>query len=271
MSPMLTREAFDAWVAKHRPATAIAAVRRHGETVFLKGPQRRSARAVADRQHVEADHRRLHRDADPRRQARLHDAAARRARRLFPPPWRRRRIAACERDDRAAPDASLRPAGNDEDDPMQEIWRRRARAGPGACRLAGAAAGRAFQASGWRTSPAATAPTATPASSCSAPSSRRRPASPTRAIAGRRCSRRSASRARGCIRTGGSSRARAAGSSPPADYLAFLDVFDPEASVSRRPGEGLDRRGRDAMGQGLPRAIRRPRHRDRRSRPRAGR
>jgi CubicO group peptidase (beta-lactamase class C family) len=29
--------AFDAWVAKYRPATAVAAVRRNGETIFLKG------------------------------------------------------------------------------------------------------------------------------------------------------------------------------------------------------------------------------------------
>src|SRR5688572_26596556 len=29
--------AFDAWVAKHRPATATAAVRRQGTTVFLRG------------------------------------------------------------------------------------------------------------------------------------------------------------------------------------------------------------------------------------------
>src|SRR5687768_17540735 len=29
--------AFDTWVAKYRPATAVAAVRRDGETIFLKG------------------------------------------------------------------------------------------------------------------------------------------------------------------------------------------------------------------------------------------
>src|SRR5918993_2040947 len=30
-------KAFDAWVAKERPATAVVAVRRDGETIFLKG------------------------------------------------------------------------------------------------------------------------------------------------------------------------------------------------------------------------------------------
>ncbi len=66
--------------------------------------------------------------------------------------------------------------------------------------------------------------------------------------------------ARGFIRTGGSSRARAAGSSHAADYLAFLEVFDPKHPFLGDRVKALDRCRRDEVGPELPRAIRRPRH-----------
>ena len=75
---------FDAWVEKHRPVTGVAAVRRRARPCSPEATPSTLAR-LADRQHVEADHRRLYRDADPRRQAHLHHAAAGCTGRLLPP------------------------------------------------------------------------------------------------------------------------------------------------------------------------------------------
>ena len=68
---------FDQWVKNREPKTAILVVRRGGKTVFAKGYGADPHETHADREPVEGDHRSLRRDARPRWQARLHDAAPR--------------------------------------------------------------------------------------------------------------------------------------------------------------------------------------------------
>ena len=46
---------------------------------------------------------------------------------------------------------------------------------------------------------------------------------------------------------------------PGPDYLAFLDIFDPDASVSRRHRQSLDRSGADPLDADQPRPLVRPR------------
>ena len=178
-----------------------------------------------------------------------------------------RRLA--ERDDRAASGAPLGPAGNDEDDPMQEIWRRRAAQG-----LAHIASPEPLLVEHFKR------PLAHEPGSHSFLHQHRL----CRAERGHRGDDRQGLRdllpgggvrpARHCERAAASGlaavrRARAAGSSR-RGLPRLPRRVRPEASVSRRPGEGVDRRDRDAMGQGLSRPVRRARHRDRDHAAKAG-
>ena len=102
---------FDEWAARRQPKSAILVVRRGGKTVFEQGLQRRSEQADVDREPVEADHRRLRRDADPRRQALVHDAAARGAVAVLRTLRLAGRSASRSGDGRAVAGAPLRPDG----------------------------------------------------------------------------------------------------------------------------------------------------------------
>ena len=121
--------AFDAWIAKHRPATAIAAVRRHGETVFLKGhnadPRAPSLIGSMSKPITGVCIATLIRDGKLTFTTPLRDALAGFFRRHGAPADRRLLSATIEQ--LLMHRSGL--AGNDEDDPMQEIWRRRAAEG----------------------------------------------------------------------------------------------------------------------------------------------
>ena len=123
---------FDQWVKDREPKTAILVVRRGGKTVFAKGYGADPHETDADREPVEGDHRRLRRDAGPRRQAQLHHAAPRCDAAVLQAIWRagrssvsiRRRSRNCWR---IAP--GLR--GNADDDSIYGIFAKRASGGHG--------------------------------------------------------------------------------------------------------------------------------------------
>ena len=120
---------FDAWVAKHRPTTAIAAVRRHGETVFLAGhnadPRAPSLIGSMSKPITGVCIATLIRDGKLTFTTPLRDALAGFFRRHGAPA------------DRRLLDVTIEQLlmhrsgllGNDEGDPMQDMWRRRAAQG----------------------------------------------------------------------------------------------------------------------------------------------
>jgi len=122
-------QAFDAWVAKHRPATAIAAVRRDGETIFLKGhnadPRAPSLIGSMSKPITGVCIATLIRDGKLSFTTPLRDALGGFFRRHGAPMDRRLESATIEQ--LLTHRSGL--AGNDENDPMQEIWRRRAAQG----------------------------------------------------------------------------------------------------------------------------------------------
>jgi CubicO group peptidase (beta-lactamase class C family) len=122
-------KAFDAWVAKHHPTTAIVAVRRHGETVFLKGhgtdPRAPSLIGSMSKPITGVCIATLIRDGRLAFTTPLRAALAGFFRRHGPPADRRLENATIEQ--LLTHRSGL--LGNDEDDPMQEIWRRRAAQG----------------------------------------------------------------------------------------------------------------------------------------------
>jgi CubicO group peptidase (beta-lactamase class C family) len=121
--------AFDAWVSKQRPATAIAAVRRDGETIFLKGhntdPRAPSLIGSMSKPITGACIATLIRDGKLTFTTPLRDALAGFFRRNGAPADRRLESVTIEQllNHRSG------LAGNDENDPMQDIWRRRAAQG----------------------------------------------------------------------------------------------------------------------------------------------
>jgi CubicO group peptidase (beta-lactamase class C family) len=122
-------KAFDTWVAKHHPTTAIVAVRRHGKTVFLKGhgadPRAPSLIGSMSKPITGACIATLIRDGKLAFTTPLREALADFLRRHGPPADRRLENATIEQ--LLTHRSGL--LGNDEDDPMQEIWRRRAAQG----------------------------------------------------------------------------------------------------------------------------------------------
>jgi CubicO group peptidase (beta-lactamase class C family) len=118
--------AFDAWVTKHRPATAIAAVRHRGKTVFLKGhdadPHTPSLIGSMSKPITGACIATLIRDRKLDFTTPLRDALAGFFRRFGPP--------ADPRLERITIEQLLTHrsglAGNDDGDPMQTMWRERA-------------------------------------------------------------------------------------------------------------------------------------------------
>jgi CubicO group peptidase (beta-lactamase class C family) len=121
--------AFDAWVAKHKPTMAIAAVRRHGETVFLTGhnadPRAPSLIGSMSKPITGACIATLIRDGKLSFTTPLREALAGFFRRHGPPADRRLEGVTIEQ--LLTHRSGL--AGNDENDPMQEMWRRRAAQG----------------------------------------------------------------------------------------------------------------------------------------------
>jgi CubicO group peptidase (beta-lactamase class C family) len=121
--------AFDAWVTKYRPATAVAAVRRDGETIFLKGhnadPSAPSLVGSMSKPITGACIATLIRDGRLTFTTPLRDALAGFFRRHGAPADRRLEAVTIEQ--LLAHRSGL--AGNDDNDPMQEIWRRRAAQG----------------------------------------------------------------------------------------------------------------------------------------------
>lgn len=119
-------KAFDAWVAKHRPATAVAAVRRDGETIFLSGhnadPRAPSLIGSMSKPITGACVATLIRDGKLGFTTPLRDALAGFFRRHGAPADRRLESVTIEQ--LLTHRSGL--LGNDEDDPMQRIWRRRA-------------------------------------------------------------------------------------------------------------------------------------------------
>lgn len=121
--------AFDAWVAKHRPETAIAAVRRQGETIFLKGhnadPHAPSLIGSMSKPITGVCIATLIRDGRLTFTTPLRDALPGFFRRHGPPADRRLQDITIEQ--LLMHRSGLR--GNNEDDPMQAIWRRGAAQG----------------------------------------------------------------------------------------------------------------------------------------------
>ena len=121
--------AFDAWVAKHRPATATAAVRRQGTTVFLRGhnadPNAPSLIGSMSKPITGVCIATLIRDGRLTFTTPLRVALAGFFRRHGPPADRRLEDITIEQ--LLMHRSGLR--GNDEDDPMQAIWRRGATQG----------------------------------------------------------------------------------------------------------------------------------------------
>ena len=122
-------KAFDAWVAKYHPTTAIAAVRRDGETLFLKGhnadPRAPSLIGSMSKPITGACIATLIRDGKLGFTTPLRDALAGFFRRHGPPADRRLESVTIEQ--LLMHRSGL--AGNDENDPMQEMWRRGAAQG----------------------------------------------------------------------------------------------------------------------------------------------
>lgn len=122
-------QAFGAWVEKHHPATAIAAVRRDGETIFLKGhnadPRAPSLIGSMSKPITGACIATLIRDGKLTFTTPLREALAGFFRRHGAPADRRLESVTIEQllNHRSG------LAGNDENDPMQEIWRQRAAQG----------------------------------------------------------------------------------------------------------------------------------------------
>lgn len=118
-------QAFDAWVTKYRPATAVAAVRRDGETIFLKGhdadPRAPSLIGSMSKPITGACIATLIRDGKLTFTTPLRHALAGFFRRHGAPADRRLENVTIEQllNHRSG------VAGNDENDPMQEMWRRR--------------------------------------------------------------------------------------------------------------------------------------------------
>jgi CubicO group peptidase (beta-lactamase class C family) len=116
--------AFDAWVAKRRPATAIVAVRRNGETIFLKGhnadPRAPSLIGSMSKPITGACIGTLIRDGKLAFTTPLRDALAGFFRRHGAPADRRLEDVTIEQ--LLTHRSGL--AGNDDNDPMQEMWRR---------------------------------------------------------------------------------------------------------------------------------------------------
>src|SRR5262245_22201214 len=121
--------AFDAWVAEHRPTMAIAAVRQHGETVFLRGhnadPRAPSLIGSMSKPITGVCIATLIRDGKLGFTTPLREALGGFFRRHGPPADRRLEGVTIEQ--LLTHRSGL--AGNDENDPMQEIWRRRAAQG----------------------------------------------------------------------------------------------------------------------------------------------
>jgi CubicO group peptidase (beta-lactamase class C family) len=122
-------KAFDAWVAQYHPTTAIVAVRRHGETVFLKGhgtdPHAPSLIGSMSKPITGVCIATLIRDGRLAFTTPLREALAGFFRRHGPPADRR--LGSVTIEQLLTHRSGL--LGNDEDDPMQEIWRRRAEQG----------------------------------------------------------------------------------------------------------------------------------------------
>jgi CubicO group peptidase (beta-lactamase class C family) len=122
-------KAFDAWVAKHRPTTAIAAVRRRGETVFLKGhnadPRAPSLIGSMSKPITGVCVATLIRDGKLSFTTPLAAALAGFFRRHGPPADRRLERVTIEQ--LLTHRSGL--LGNDEGDPMQAMWRDRAAKG----------------------------------------------------------------------------------------------------------------------------------------------
>jgi len=117
--------AFDAWLAKHRPETAVAAVRRDSETIFLKGhntdPRAPSLIGSMSKPITGACIATLIRNGQLTFTTPLRDALAGFFRRHGAPADRRLLNVTIEQllNHRSG------LLGNDEDDPIQEMWRRR--------------------------------------------------------------------------------------------------------------------------------------------------
>ena len=122
-------QAFDAWVAKRRPTTAIVAVRWHGETVFLKGhgvdPRAPTLIGSMSKPITAVCVARLIDDGKLAFTTPLREALSGFFRRHGPPADRRLESVTIEQ--LLTHRSGL--AGNDEGDPMQDIWRRRAAQG----------------------------------------------------------------------------------------------------------------------------------------------
>ncbi|MPZ39613.1 MAG: serine hydrolase [Rhizobiales bacterium] len=121
--------AFDAWIAKHRPTTAIAAVRHQGQTVFLKGhradPRAPSLIGSMSKPITGVCIATLIRDGKLTFTTPLRDALAGYFRRHGAPADRRLETVTVEQ--LLTHRSGL--LGNDEGDPMQDIWRRGAAQG----------------------------------------------------------------------------------------------------------------------------------------------
>jgi CubicO group peptidase (beta-lactamase class C family) len=121
--------AFDAWVSKHRPATAIAVVRRQGKTIFMKGhnadPRAPSLTSSMSKPITGACIATLVRDGKLAFTTPMRVALAGFFRRHGPPADARLLDATIEQ--LLTHRSGLR--GKDENDPMYEIWSRRAMQG----------------------------------------------------------------------------------------------------------------------------------------------
>jgi CubicO group peptidase (beta-lactamase class C family) len=117
-------KAFDGWVAKVRPATAVVAVRRDGETIFLKGhntdPRAPSLIGSMSKPITGACIATLIRDGRLDFTTPLRDALAGFFRRHGAPADRRLESVTIEQ--LLTHRSGL--LGNDDNDPMQEMWRR---------------------------------------------------------------------------------------------------------------------------------------------------
>ncbi len=122
-------DAFKTWVETYRPTTAILAVRHRGETVFLKGhgvnPHAPSLVGSMSKPITGVCIATLIRDGKLNFATSLRQALAGFFRRHGPPSDRRLETVTIEQ--LLTHRSGL--LGNDENDPMQEIWRRRAREG----------------------------------------------------------------------------------------------------------------------------------------------
>jgi CubicO group peptidase (beta-lactamase class C family) len=116
-------QAFDAWIAKHRPTTAIAAVRRNGKTIFLRGqgtdPRAPSLIGSMSKPITGACIATLIRDGKLSFTTPLGEALAGFFRRYGPPADRRLEGVTIEQ--LLTHRSGL--LGNEEGDPMQAMWR----------------------------------------------------------------------------------------------------------------------------------------------------